>query len=362
MPDKTPRPISQLRIATDLGFSQSLVSKVLNGHRDGIPDATVDQIWSHAREHGYRPRGINHDLFVADTVAAGMVGFVLRSPLRLANESHIFHHALQGMHEVLVKKNIRTVFLGTESDIDPAELRRAVQRHQLMRGLVLMGEVKPAFMNEIARCEKPVVLISARYPGLAHSVLTNLTQSGELLVNHLHGLGHRRFGWIGSSHSLNSHARHRDAYVRALAAHGLELDPRCEVVVPEASRHHGHTAAAELLERNRRRPPTAIICFNAMIARAAMNLFFQRGLQVPRDLSVAAFDMTQVCVEEKPYITGASALPESLGAHAAQLILARSAQPDPSLCEVILPAELATRDTTGRAPAAAPTRRRASAR
>ncbi|MDP3068913.1 MAG: LacI family DNA-binding transcriptional regulator [Opitutaceae bacterium] len=350
--------ISQQRIAADLGFSQSLVSKVLNGSHAGIPDATVRAVWRHAREQGYRPRGIDLDLFVADAVATRMVGYILRSPLRLTSESHIFQHAHEGLHRHLARNNVRTVFIGTESDIDPMELAAVMRRQKLMLGLVLMGEVQREFMQSVAGCGKPMVVISGRHPGLAHSMLSDFAQSGELLVEHLHRLGHRRFAWIGSGHSAGSLARHRDALVQALDRRGLVLEPRYEAVGPEADRHHGHEAAADLLDRNRRRPPTALICFNAMMARAAMNLIFQRGLHVPRDLSVAAFDMTGVCTEERPHITSAAAAPEMFGLRAAELILAQGHPPEGGgLREIVLPSELVRRDTSGPAPHPTPRRR-----
>lgn len=353
MPSSAPRPVSQRQIATALGFSQSLVSRVLNGALAGIPDATAQKIWACARAQGYTPRGINLDLLVADRVATRMVGVVLRSPLRLTTESALFHHAHEGLHDFLRNRGVRTVFLGSEDEFDPAELRQMMAQHRLLLGLVVMGEVRRSFVEKLAPAPKPVVLVSARHTGLAHSVVSNLTQAADLLVGHLHGLGHRRFAWIGSSHSSQSMRRHKDAFAAALAARGLPLAPDCEFDQPESSRHCGHAAATTLLARHSRHRPTAVVCFNGMMARAALNAFSQHGLTVPRDLSVAAFDMTHVCVEEPPHLTSATASPEEFGRRAAELILARTTEgTDPGLCEIIVPATLAVRATTGPAPRA----------
>jgi len=350
------RSISQQQIANDLGYSQSFVSRVLNGQHAGLPEETVQRIWTYAREHGYRPRGINLDLLVADSVATPLVGFVLRSPLRLVNESSVFAHARQGMHDYLYQRNIRTVYLGAEAEIDAAALVASVERHQLMLGLALMGEVQPGFISGVAACRKPVVMVSARYPGLCHSVVSNLRQAATLLVDHLHQLGHRRFGWIGSVHGLGRMLLHKEAVVQALAARGLQLAAGCQFDLPEADRRHGQLAVAQLLRAGRAHLPTALICHNAMLARGAINHLFQHGLTVPGDVSVAAIDMTQVCTEESPQITSAAARPEALGARAAELIIACAEKRDRSLCELILPSELAVRESTAavRAAVAAP--------
>jgi LacI family transcriptional regulator len=348
MPRSPKLHISQAQIAREVGCSQSLVSKVLNGQHAGLPDQTVKMIWEYARDHGYRPRGINLEMLVAETVATQMVGFVLRSPLRLITESQIFLHAHQGMHDYLAKRNIRTVYLGAEDELDAAELVRSVERQKLVRGLALMGEVQHGFINTLAACRKPVVIVSARHPGLCHSVVSNLPQAAALLVDHLYQLGHRRFGWVGSLHGVGSMLRRKEAVIQALAARGLSLDLSCQMEMAEADRQNGYAACQQLLARHRRRLPTALVCHNAMMARGVVNCAFQRGLDVPRDISVVAIDMTQVCVEEPPQITSAAARPEALGARAAQLIVERSDSPDRGLCEIIEPSELVVRATTAR--------------
>ncbi len=341
--------ISQSKIASDLGYSQSLVSRVLNGQTGGIPDETIKAIWDHARDNGYRPRGINLDLLVSETVATQMVGFVLRSPLRLVSESQIFLHAHQGMHEFLLKKNIRTVYLGAEVELDVEELVKVMERQKLMLGVVLMGEVQPEFMATIGRCRKPVVMISARYPGVCHSVVSNLVQAANLLVEHLRKLGHRRFAWLGSMHGMGRMLRHKEAVVQAVLSAGMEIDLSCQIDMPEADRQNGYTGAAEIFKRSRRRRPTAFICHNAMMARGAVNYLFQHGYTVPKDVSVVAIDMTNVCVEEPPHITSAAAKPEALGACAAQLIIDRFDRTDHRLCEITIPSEIVVRDSSAAA-------------
>ncbi|MBH55115.1 MAG: hypothetical protein CMI18_12325, partial [Opitutaceae bacterium] len=59
MSKRIPKRISQMAIAKELGYSQALVSMVLNGRKKGISEAAYKRIWDFAITNGYSPRGMN---------------------------------------------------------------------------------------------------------------------------------------------------------------------------------------------------------------------------------------------------------------------------------------------------------------
>ena len=71
------------------------------------------------------------------------------------------------------------------------------------------------------------------------------------------------------------------------------------------------------------RPPTAIVSANDFMAIGAMAVLRERGLSVPQDMSVTGFD--DIYVSALPWIDLTTLRPHSreLGAHAAQVLLAR---------------------------------------
>jgi LacI family transcriptional regulator len=135
------------------------------------------------------------------------------------------------------------------------------------------------------------------------------------------------------------------------------------VDVPDGDRLGGRRAAELLLERcSRGRLPTAWVCLNGLMARGVINYLTQQRCRVPEQVSVVAVDATRVCVEEHPQVTGANADPEKMGAKAAELLLQANGQPDETLLDVILPAQLTVRETSARPePALADQRVRSSA-
>jgi LacI family transcriptional regulator len=340
--------ISQQQIAHDLGVSQSLVSIVLNGRKDGIAPRTYERIWEYAHAHGYSPKGMKLDsVATGGETAIQSIGYFLRSPLRLATKSNFFSHVTHGLHEYAAERHVSTVFLGSEADYEPENFNRIVWREKFLRGVVIMGQVAPGFLQAVRRLGKPVVYVSARSPGLSHSVNSNEREAAELLVDHLYGLGHRHFAFLGGLCARSRQEERLLAVSDALAAHSVQLRPECRVELDDAERKQGYEMAQTLLERGLDPFPTAWICVNGLAARGAINKLREAGYRVGSEVSVAAIDMTRVCSEESPGITSAAAIPEDLGRAAARIILDHDATTPQPLMDVILPATLAVRESSG---------------
>ena len=334
--------ISQTTIARDLGLSQALVSKVLNGQRNRIDAKTFELIWAHAVKVGYQGKGITKH---APLTASGhrQIGIVLRAGLQPFMQSNFFSHVQAGLHVALQARGYSTVVVGTEDAF--------AETGPLPSALVVLGAVKSTFLRTLRQSTRRIVAINGTYPGLCHSVLPNDAQSLELLVEHLATQGHRRFGWIGGLPHSTSHAVRLEALRTALATRGLPVptDQACAIIPDAADRQEGREAVLELLDRPGARP-TAIVCFNGVMCRGATNALLQAGWDIPREISIAAVDATRVCVEETPHITCASAEPEKLGAVAAELLMDSTGNEDENYQSVTLAAQLRLGDTTGPAP------------
>jgi LacI family transcriptional regulator len=339
--------VSQQRIARDLGVSQALVSLVLNGKRENISEESYKRIWDYAMKMGYRPKGMQ---LGANAAALTNIGFILRSGLRLYTQSNFFSHVQHGLHMALHQQGMNSVFLGAEDHLSEQALKQKLQRGNLF-GVVLMGEMDERFVRTVKKSRKRVVSVSGSYPGLCHSVLPNEAQAAELLVAYLAENGHQHFAWLGGNKALRQGALRRAAFVSALGLRGLALAEENSFDLPGGDRLDGRKAAAAILERSSRRNfPTAWVCFNALMARGALNLLIQKGFNVPEQISLVAVDATRVCVEEHPEITGANADPEKMGAKAAELLLKDLGEEDESLTDVIMPAHLTVRETSGKVP------------
>lgn len=342
------RKVSQTQLARELGISQALVSLALNGRRHGISRATYDRIWAHAVKRGYRPKGMH--LGASPAAQARQVGIILRAPLRLHRPTMYFGYVQHGVHTGLETRDYTTAFLGAEDQLSTEKLQRIFAAGHAFRGIVLLGEVARDFLEQLRRLGLRIVAVSARYPGLCHSVLGNEPQALESLIGHLHGLGHRRFGWLGGNIGLGRHEARLQALTNALARVGLPFDPRYSVKIKDADRIDGAEAIHALLPLARRKDfPTAFITFNTLMAIGAVRVLVREGWQVPGDVSIASADLSPIATENSPRITAAGSNPEKLGEVAARLVLEDPSAADGGFTDLMLPAQLFLGETTGAA-------------
>lgn len=107
-------------------------------------------------------------------------------------------------------------------------------------------------------------------------------------TQHLLGLGRRRIAFLGgaSEHCPEFEHRHR-GYRQALAEAGVAVDPTLRVDA-DNQENSGYAAAAALLATGKKFD--GVFAASDLIAIGAMRSLEERGLNVPRDVSVVGFD------------------------------------------------------------------------
>jgi LacI family transcriptional regulator len=171
-------------------------------------------------------------------------------------------------------------------------------------------------------------------------------------VKHLAGLGHRRILWLGVQAPEEPWALSRlSAFREAASEVGVE-STHYNVENPEVL----YGKIEDQIERavNELRddlPPlretTAVMCCNDTVALALCAVLRERGLQVPRDVSVIGFDDLLASFAVPAMTTVSHMLPQ-IGARAVELALEimEEGREHPYEVEVKVPAELVVRRST----------------
>lgn len=161
-------------------------------------------------------------------------------------------------------------------------------------------------------------------------------------------LGHTHIGIIAGPTEYSLSGWRVNGWQRAMDEHGLSTEGLCER--GDFGYDSGTRAARALLDRN---PDiTAIIGSSDQMTLAALEVARDRGLRVPRDLSLISFDNTPIVRFSQPPLSAIDQpIAETVSAAVEKLIEANGV---PARSEVIdIAAQLVERASTGRAPVTA---------
>ncbi len=176
------------------------------------------------------------------------------------------------------------------------------------------------------------------------AVLPDSRRAGELAVDHLVELGHRRIGLLTATGvSTDTYRAHKAGFVAALEGHGIRVG-RDLVAEVRSVFDEDRRAAAERLLRLQPRP-TAIVCNADFLALDVYEVAESMELSIPGDLSVVSFDDMEFAQHLQPPLTTVRLSYYDLGrAAAATLFRVLEGDEVPTLQE--LPVELIVREST----------------
>ena len=161
-------------------------------------------------------------------------------------------------------------------------------------GLVLTPPLSgdAALIAALIRRGLPYVLIAPDAEGIeGSSIAMDDRAAAREMTDYLIGLGHQRIGFV-AGHPGHGYSRWREqGWRQSLAAHGIEPSPDL-VEQGYNTAASGREAGHRLLDRPER--PTAIFASNDDMAGGVILAAHERGLELPRQLSVAGFDDTEL--------------------------------------------------------------------
>lgn len=182
----------------------------------------------------------------------------------------------------------------------PEDYRQLFQEWKLAGMMVMVP--REEFFPSIGLLQAaglPVVSIGFACPDLPLiSFGTNHEKTAEESVAYLHGLGHRRIGYISFSDS-SSNVIHGRGYRKGMWAAGLPIHPDWELGLNRRERF------AEDLQAlfGRSEPPTAFLIAEIHMVIRMYNILHQIGVSIPGDVSIVGFDDPAYLTEINPPLT-----------------------------------------------------------
>jgi LacI family transcriptional regulator len=315
---RTRRP-TMTDIAKLAGVSQSTVSLVIN-HMSGakVSGETRKKVLRIARELGYPVERHGH----------GEPPHARNLIVYLTDELSTSPHAMltiDGARDAAWEHDCLLSVFATRSD---PEYESAVLR-RLLASPALLGVIYATIFTRAVTLPEllapvPTVLLNCheknRRERLCSSVVPSEVLGGYAATMHLLERGHRRIGFINGEGWIEAAAERLKGYRQALSTRDIPFDP---ALVREGdwqvSTGHAHALALLALPD----PPTALFCANDLMAVGALEAVRERGLEVPRQVSVVGYDDQDIARYTQPALTTVLLPNYEMGRWAAENLIAQ---------------------------------------
>ena len=281
-------------VAEAAGVSMKTVSRVLN-EEPNVSEATRARVREVVERLQYRPHP-------SARVLAGRRSYLVAMLYDNPSANYLMEveqgvlDACQAQHYHLMLAPLAYDAKDIVSKVESLVLQSGID------GVVLTPPITDdaALLARLDELDIPWASVSPTEGNRRIGVVMDESSAVVEMVEHLASLGHRRIAHI-KGHPAHGASRWRLAGYRAgLARAGLEPD---EALVADGgfSYDSGFAAANQLLDLPE--PPTAIFAANDDMAAGAIGAICERGLSVPRDVSVCGFDDTPIARHIYPSLT-----------------------------------------------------------
>lgn len=307
-------------VARQAGVSIKTVSRVMN-REPNVREETRAKVMAVAEALHYRPSQSARSLagsrsfligLLFDNPSAAYVSDVQLGAVARCRES--------GRH--LVIEPVDT------SAPDLPRLVREACRALRLDGVILTPPVcdDARVLETLEALAMPYVrLAPQREPDRSACVSMDDRAAAAEMTRSLIALGHTDIGFIIGHPDHGASDQRRQGFVEAMATAGLAVRPE-RMVQGRFSFRSGFDAGEALLGDDR---PTAIFASNDDMALGVMAAAHRRGLDVPRDVSIAGFDDTPAAQSVWPLLSTVAQPIAAMAATAADLIITGEAMPSP---------------------------------
>lgn len=264
---------------------------------------------------------------------------------------------IRGMEAESQRYGVRLVPRGASYALQDERpvLERLIRSDDDVRGLIVAPNTDSPHAQDVVRwlaeSGVPSVLVEREAtdrPGGSpvESVVSDHAHGALLAVRHLAELGHSQVGLVLSRHSPTARK------IRAGWAAGcdeLRLTPaqHIEEVLPDRRSPEFSATVDAILDRVLQIGVTALLVHSDPEAMAFVDIALNRGLSVPGDLSIVAYD-DEVAELFTPPMTAISPPRAAVGAAAVDLLMRRIADPTRPVHRVALNPSLNVRESTSR--------------
>jgi DNA-binding LacI/PurR family transcriptional regulator len=305
-------PVTVKDIAREAGVSHSTVSRALHSS-NLIANETIERIQQIANEMGYSPSAAARAL---KTNRSQVLGVVLSSV-----DDPFFSEILQGI-EGGVQGSGYSLFIAAAHRDTEREYKtvQAMVEHRVDGIIICSTSFSEKQSGQLLQYGVPMVVINNQAAeDFRFSIYHDDVDGNRQITRHLIELGHRKIAYLGNSLSGRTTLDRLTGFRQELESNGLAIPAEYIHEVSGGNPKNGIEASKYYLTLPQR--PTAIVCYNDMLAIGVLKGLQQLGVRVPEEISVTGFDNIIFSAYTNPPLTTFDQPKRFIGMEAARLLL-----------------------------------------
>jgi LacI family transcriptional regulator len=331
-------------VARSAGVSKGTVSAVIN-RKNSVNSGTRDRVLRTMKQLNYRPRGSARNLR-KDEKDLDSIGLLVREL-----DNPFYTSLALGVIEYSSSKGYLTFIASSEGHHTYEEKITDSFSGRDIKGAiiapVLEGTSEIEHLFELRMINFPFVLLE-RVKGIQANVVSiDNILAIKKAMKYLMENGHSRIvHFAGPKHASHTYER-IDGFRRAYGESPYAFSS--DMIVPSGAHlEDGYRTCLEYFrERNRDLFPSAIVCYNDLVALGVLSALAEMNIKVPDEISVIGNDDIPFSITLPVKLTTIRTPMRELGRRAAEILIRNIESPSPLPVEdVVLQAELMIREST----------------
>lgn len=324
-------------IADQLGISTATVSLAL---RDSplVAEETRAKVKKTAEDIGYI---YNRSAASLRTSRSQIVGVAVHDIL-----NPFFAEVFSALEDVLEEQGQMIFICNHRDDVNRQKAFVNTLLQHRADGLILCPSVGTSAeeINHLVDQGIPVTLVAREVPGVWAPCVRGDDQKGIYqITKHLIDQGHEKIGMVGGRRDSSTGRYRYQGWRQAMTEAGL--DPDSQLDLPELmTQADGRAAVPAVVETDVK--PTAVVCFNDLVAFGMMTTLRRAGIEPGPDMAITGYDDIDGADARTPALTTVGAQPDKIGRLAALTLLRQIAGDRVPNTPIVIEPELRVRESS----------------
>jgi DNA-binding LacI/PurR family transcriptional regulator len=312
-----PLPVTITDVAREANVSRATVSRVISRKPITSEDVT-GRVLAAIEKLGYQPNLVARSLRVQQSKIIGLIISDIQNPF--------YTGLVRAVEDTAYKNNFLVFLCNSDEDIEKEILYLKLMIAEKVAGVVITPTQErnnPSRM--LLEAGVPVVAVDRSIKDLdVDSVVVDNYKVAYELVEHLIQDGHRQIAIVSGPSTITTSRERLEGYTQALSDHGLAVNPLfIRQGLPKEE--FGYRAVRDMLELEQ--PPAALFLVNNLLTLGALRAIREKGLRIPDDIALVAFDDINWTSFVSPPLTVAVQPTYELGRRATELLINRINDP-----------------------------------